>query len=312
MAKYTEQLDAQITQLLQTRGQATPEMIAGVTEEEGRSLLKFYVSAHPELKLHFDGATLLPAAEAEVSAPEVRKPAHPPAEGGVAPVAGVAGAPVSPQGQAAGATQNGTATGEAAALASAAAARSAAENVPSMGQGPNVGAAPGSGGQPTPGVAPEGSGPAAGEGAGLDFVPATQTGFLKPGEVPPQQAGGPSPNQSPGYRGSSSGGYDPFDGIQPIPEPRTQAVSGWLWLLPLVFGLIGGIIAWVIARDKNPTVARTMLVVGIVIWIVSACLFFSMGGALGGLAGTTGGGGATNTAWPATGQLTFYYFGTPT
>ncbi len=312
MAKYTEQLDAQITQLLRTRGQATPEMIAGATVEEGRSFLKFYVSAHPEMPLHFDGTTLAPAAEAEFSAPEVREPTHRPPGDGVAPGAGIAGGSVPGENRPTHVSENGTATGEAAALAAAAAARAAAESAPPMGQGPEVGAAQSPDGQLTPGAGPADPGTPAGGGAGLDFEPAAQAGFLKPGEVPPQQAGGPLPDQSPGYRGSSSGGYDPFDGIQPIPEPRTQAVSGWLWLLPLVFGLIGGIIAWAIARDKNPTTARTMLVVGIVIWIVSACLFFSMGGAFGGLAGTTGGGGATDTVWPATGQLTFYYFGTPT
>ena len=312
MAKYTEQLDAQITRLLQTRGQVTPEMIAGATEEEGRSFLRFYVSAHPEIKLHFDGTTLLPAAEAEVSAPEVRKPTHVPADSGVAPVAGVDGAAVSQQTRAADASHNGTATGEAAALAAAAAARLAVESAPPTGQGPWEGAGPDSGGQPTPGAGLQDSGASAPGDAGLDFEPAVQTGFLKPGEVAPQQARGLPPDQSPGYRGSSGGGYDPFDGIQPIPEPRTQVVSGWLWLFPMVLGLLGGVIAWAIARDKNPTTARTMLVVGLVIQVASLCVFFSMGGGLGGLAGTTGGGGATNTVWPATGQLTFYYFGTPT
>jgi hypothetical protein len=272
VAKYTEQLDAQITQLLRTRGQATPDLIAGVTEEEARSFLSFYVTSHPERDLEFNGEILQWKPEAVRSAPEVRVSTNAP-----------------------------TSDGEAAGLAAAAAARSAAT-------------------ESQPADIPRGKAPARREGlpdvpepetGGLDLEPASQAGFQRAGAVPSTTGGGLPPDQSPGYRGSSSGGYDPFDGLQPIPEPRTQAVSGWLWLLPLVFGLIGGIIAWAIARDKNPTTARTLLVAGIVIWIVSACLFFGMGSMLGGMAGTMGS-APTDTAWPATGQLTFYYFGTST
>jgi len=211
VAKYTEQIDAQITQLLQTRGQVTGDMLAGVTEEEARSFLSFYVSTHPEIDVVFDGTILQPT------------PAEP--------------SPAAPVPQ----TEPGTATGEAAGLAAVASVRA------------------------------------------------------------------PAPDETPGYRGSSTGSYDPYDGIQPIPEARTYPVHKALWLLPLFFGLLGGIIGWAVTRDKNPTAARTMLVVGTIVMISSACISFSLGGIVSGGAGS----GATDTGWPATATTTFYYFGIP-
>jgi len=50
-----------------------------------------------------------------------------------------------------------------------------------------------------------------------------------------------------------------------------QPVSGAWYLVPLFFGIIGGIIAWAVNKDKDPKRARNLLIFGIVwtvVWIV--------------------------------------------
>jgi len=47
------------------------------------------------------------------------------------------------------------------------------------------------------------------------------------------------------------------------------AVPRWLWLLPVLFAFPGGLVAWMLARGTNRTIARTMLVVGIVMTLLS-------------------------------------------
>lgn len=117
-----------------------------------------------------------------------------------------------------------------------------------------------------------------------------------------------------------------FDGIsltagmptlaeEPVPQAATPAhipdltpreePSGWLWLLPIILGWIGGIIAWAVAKDKNSQIARNMLVTGIVLSVIWACLFVVIG-----IYGPPPS-SPTDTSWPATGRVTFYYFGTP-
>jgi hypothetical protein len=123
----------------------------------------------------------------------------------------------------------------------------------------------------------------------------------------PYAASPPSPT-------GSAGGYvvpgrdDP--GYIPEPEPASN-VPKWMWLLPIVFALFGGVAGWAILRDRDPKGARNLLILGIAVTVVSACLPFALG--LGG--GLVGLGGAssvpTETTWPQTGALTFYYFGSP-
>jgi len=47
------------------------------------------------------------------------------------------------------------------------------------------------------------------------------------------------------------------------------AVPRWLWILPVLFAFPGGLVAWMLARGTNRTIARTMLVVGIVMTLLS-------------------------------------------
>ncbi len=95
-------------------------------------------------------------------------------------------------------------------------------------------------------------------------------------------------------------GYTPQS---PLPEKP----SGWLWLLPIFLGWLGGIVAWAMVKDKNSRTARNMLITGVVISVLAACIPFGFGFFQGSISGSA----STDTAWPATGQVTFYYFGTP-
>jgi len=38
--------------------------------------------------------------------------------------------------------------------------------------------------------------------------------------------------------------------------------SAW-WLLPILFGTLGGIVAWALTRGRDPRTARNMLLTGI-------------------------------------------------
>ncbi len=61
-------------------------------------------------------------------------------------------------------------------------------------------------------------------------------------------------------------------------------VSSWLWLLPFLFALPGGLIAWLIVRDTDRSVARAMLITGAVMtvfWIFAGAGFQSVGERMG-------------------------------
>ena len=57
-------------------------------------------------------------------------------------------------------------------------------------------------------------------------------------------------------------------------EPRRQVSEAW-WLLPLFFGLIGGLIAWLVNREADPGRARAMLIVGIAVNVVVILIMMS-------------------------------------
>lgn len=44
--------------------------------------------------------------------------------------------------------------------------------------------------------------------------------------------------------------------------------SAALWILPIILGIIGGIIAWAIAKDKDPKMAKNMLLLGLILTIL--------------------------------------------
>jgi len=118
------------------------------------------------------------------------------------------------------------------------------------------------------------------------------------GVPPPGGYGAPPPAGYEAPQPEGHTGYTPD--LAPPEEP-----SGWLWLLPIVFGWIGGIIAWAVAKNTNSRIARNMLVTGIAISVLAACMVFGLG-----FCSATAS-APTDTSWPATGRVTFYYFGTP-
>jgi hypothetical protein len=76
----------------------------------------------------------------------------------------------------------------------------------------------------------------------------------------------------------------PYPGYEHPREPPVRPVSGAWWLLPILFGLLGGLVAWLVNRRADPRTARTMLLVGLAISVVLVILRAA--------AGTT-----TNTSW---------------
>jgi len=57
------------------------------------------------------------------------------------------------------------------------------------------------------------------------------------------------------------------------PAPAARPVNGAWWLLPILLGWLGGLIAWLVNRDADEKTARSMLIVGIVISVVGALVF---------------------------------------
>lgn len=57
-----------------------------------------------------------------------------------------------------------------------------------------------------------------------------------------------------------------------------RPVSGLWWLGPILFGWLGGLVAWAVTRDRDPRLARTMLLVGIAESVVLVILFAAGGG----------------------------------
>lgn len=114
------------------------------------------------------------------------------------------------------------------------------------------------------------------------------------------------------------GAYEPsvFPEAPPpdmTPEPTRQRVSGWFWLLPIVFSLVGGVIAWAVNKDKDPLAARNFLIAGFVVFGLNICLLVGSTMLSAGEFVSAVDSMPTDTAWPAstTGRPTFYYFGSP-
>jgi hypothetical protein len=57
----------------------------------------------------------------------------------------------------------------------------------------------------------------------------------------------------------------------PFDRP-TRPVNGAWWLLPILLGWLGGLIAWLVNRDADERTARMMLVVGIAISVAGAII----------------------------------------
>ena len=82
---------------------------------------------------------------------------------------------------------------------------------------------------------------------------------------------GPGPGTSPAGPGrppvTAPPGSTSATGVNPL----------W-WLLPILFGLLGGLVAFLVNRDRDPRTARAMLIVGAGLTILLT-LLYATGGA---------------------------------
>jgi hypothetical protein len=80
------------------------------------------------------------------------------------------------------------------------------------------------------------------------------------------------------YGQPGAGPYaQPYAG-QHYPVPQAAPVSGWWWVAPILFGFIGGLIAWGVNKGRDAAKARSMLFVGLAISAVNVLLYLSSGG----------------------------------
>ena len=67
----------------------------------------------------------------------------------------------------------------------------------------------------------------------------------------------------------------PKCGVRTWQLPDIEPVSDWWYLVPIFFGIIGGLIAYVAAKDDDPYMAKNLLIVGIVSsFIAIVCFIF--------------------------------------
>ena len=66
-------------------------------------------------------------------------------------------------------------------------------------------------------------------------------------------------------------------------KPSGAAVPKWMWLLPLIFALPGGIVAWFLVRATNRGGAWLLLATGAVMTVLTALSAGQMGSMLGAL-----------------------------
>lgn len=59
--------------------------------------------------------------------------------------------------------------------------------------------------------------------------------------------------------------------------PLGPPVNRALWLLPLSLGLPGGLIAWFVVRDSNARVARSLLILGVVVQLFTVVISAALG-----------------------------------
>ena len=53
-----------------------------------------------------------------------------------------------------------------------------------------------------------------------------------------------------------------------------QNVSGFWYLAPLLFAILGGGIAWFVNKDKDPDKARNFLILGVIMTVLNYILYY--------------------------------------
>lgn len=93
---------------------------------------------------------------------------------------------------------------------------------------------------------------------------------LEPGNVP--VAAAPPP---PGGTPTAGVWPPPATGTwrEAPPPEAAKPVSPFWWLLPVLFSLVGGLIAWAVTRGRDPRMARMFLIGGGVMFLLNLYLF---------------------------------------
>lgn len=74
--------------------------------------------------------------------------------------------------------------------------------------------------------------------------------------------------------------------VSPSPAPQTswatpasaapsRPVNGAWWLLPILMGWLGGLIAWLVNKEQDPRTARAMLITGIVVSVIAFFMLYA-------------------------------------
>ena len=72
---------------------------------------------------------------------------------------------------------------------------------------------------------------------------------------------------------------------QPTPEPREHVSAAW-WLLPFFLGWIGGLVGYLVLKDRNRRTATNILIFGVVWTVVGIVAWVAVVGFIFGLYGT--------------------------
>ncbi len=84
--------------------------------------------------------------------------------------------------------------------------------------------------------------------------------------------------QRPASASTGSEALSPVDQILAMPpqgralldsRPAGAPVPTWMWMLPLLLALPGGIAGWLLLRDSNRGASRAMLVLGAIITVIT-------------------------------------------
>jgi hypothetical protein len=74
---------------------------------------------------------------------------------------------------------------------------------------------------------------------------------------------------------SQPAGWSPTPATTAPSSPTPRPISGAWWLLPILAGWLGGLIAWLLVKDSDPRKARAMLLTGIAISALLVVLLVS-------------------------------------
>ncbi|MGB2762196.1 MAG: hypothetical protein WBC21_01495 [Minisyncoccales bacterium] len=58
-----------------------------------------------------------------------------------------------------------------------------------------------------------------------------------------------------------------------VEEQNYQKVSNWWYIVVILMGIIGGLIAWLVNRDANPKQAKKFLFVGIIVTLIPLIIY---------------------------------------